>query len=209
MVPTILQYLEAHQCIDPIQLSAGEPDRFIWRWTSSSQFSSKSAYTAMFVGESAILGAKELWRTRAPNKCRFFIWLSILGRCWTSDRLFRHGLRDDNVCTLCCQGAESVDHLLLQCVFSREVWFKAFGRVGWQHLTPVAEDTFALWWVQSCKRVLKDRQGVFDSFVVLIAWCLWCERNARVFRGYYALPDRIVQQVSALAELWCKARLIS
>jgi hypothetical protein len=104
-VLTILQYLEAHQCIDPIQLSAGEPDRFIWRWTSSGQFSSKSAYTTMFVGESAILGSKELWRTRTPNKCMFFIWLSILGRCWTSDRLFRHGLRDDNVRTLCCQGA--------------------------------------------------------------------------------------------------------
>jgi hypothetical protein len=44
-----------------------------------------------------------------------------------------------------------MDHLLLQCVFSRKVWFKAFGQVGWQHLTPVAEHTFALWWVQSRK----------------------------------------------------------
>jgi hypothetical protein len=57
--------------------------------------------------------------------------------------------------------------------------------------------------------VLKDHRGAFDSFVVLIAWCLWHERNARVFRGCYALPDRIVQEVNALAELWCKARLIS
>jgi hypothetical protein len=86
-----------------------------------------------------------------------------------------------------------VDHLLLQCVFSRKVWFKAFGRVGWQHLTPVAEDNFTLWWVQSRKRVLKDRRGVFDSFVVLIAWCLWRERNVRVFKCCYALPDMIVQ----------------
>jgi hypothetical protein len=28
--------------------------------------------------------------------------------------------------------------------------------MGWQHLTPIVEDTFALWWVQSRKRVLKD-----------------------------------------------------
>jgi hypothetical protein len=97
-VPLILQYLDARHCIDQIQLHTGEPDKFVWKWTSSGRFSSKSAYEAMFFGESSILGVRELWKTHAPNKCRFYVWLAIL------DRLFKHGLRDDNVCALCYQG---------------------------------------------------------------------------------------------------------
>jgi hypothetical protein len=72
-VSIILQYLDARQCIDHIQLQVEEPDRFVWRWTASGQYSSKSAYESMFVGESSILGVKELWKSRAPNRCRFFI----------------------------------------------------------------------------------------------------------------------------------------
>jgi hypothetical protein len=79
-VLTILQYLEDHQCIDLIQLSAGEPDRFIWRWTWFGQFSSKSAYMTMFVGESTILGAKELWRTLSTYQVQVFYLAINLGK---------------------------------------------------------------------------------------------------------------------------------
>jgi hypothetical protein len=144
-VPIILQYQEARQHIKAIQLNSAEPDRFFWRWTASGQFSSKSAYDAMFASESSILGVKELWKSRAPNKCRFFIWLSLLGRTWTSERLFRHGIRSDDVCALCSQEPETIDHLLCQCVFSREVG----------ELAPSTEDTYAHWWLQVRKQVPK------------------------------------------------------
>jgi hypothetical protein len=99
--PIILQYLEARQFIGATHLNAPEPDRFLWRWTASGQFTSKSAYNVMFVGETSILGVKELRKSWAPNKCRFFIWLSLLGRSWTWDKLFRHGIRSDDTCALC------------------------------------------------------------------------------------------------------------
>jgi hypothetical protein len=34
-----------------------------------------------------------------------------------------------------------VDHLLLGCVYSREFWFKAPRRCGWQRITPSSADT--------------------------------------------------------------------
>jgi hypothetical protein len=134
-VPIILQYLDAQQCIDPIHLHADEPDHFVWRWTASEQYNSISAYKAMFVGESSIMGVKELWKTRAPNRCRFFIWLSLHGRCWMTGRLFKHGLRSEDTCALCSKEIETSDHLLCQCFFSTEIWFKVLRRAGWQHLT--------------------------------------------------------------------------
>jgi hypothetical protein len=56
-------------------------------------------------------------KVKAPNEHHFFIWLAIQDRCWTSERLQRHGL-----CALCNQGVELISHLLFGCVL--EIWFK-------------------------------------------------------------------------------------
>jgi hypothetical protein len=42
---------------------------------------------------------------------------------------------------------ESVYHLLLACVYSREVWFKVLRRCGWQGLAPSMDDCLIEWWL--------------------------------------------------------------
>jgi hypothetical protein len=42
-------------------------------------YSCRSSYLALCNEETSILGAKELWKTRAPRKCIFFMWLALLG----------------------------------------------------------------------------------------------------------------------------------
>ena len=32
------------------------------------------------------------WKSKAPLRCRFFLWLAMHNRCWISDRLARRGL---------------------------------------------------------------------------------------------------------------------
>jgi hypothetical protein len=71
-VPVLLQYLDVRQRLQQVRLSQNVSDRFAWRWSASGNYSSRSAYTAMFFGEASILGAKELWKVRAPKKCKFF-----------------------------------------------------------------------------------------------------------------------------------------
>jgi hypothetical protein len=144
-VPIILQYLNARQYMDQIQLRPDEHDCISWRWMASGEYNSKSAYQAMFVGESSVMGVKEHWKAKAPNKCRFFIWLALLDPCWTAQWLLRHGLRSEDTCLLCIQDSETVDHLLCQCVFSREIWIKLLRRAGWHLLLPTQVDTFADW----------------------------------------------------------------
>ncbi|OEL31369.1 hypothetical protein BAE44_0007612, partial [Dichanthelium oligosanthes] len=56
-------------------------DRIVWKWCPSGQYSCSSAYQALFLGQSALLGAKELWKVKAPNEFRFFFWLAIQDRC--------------------------------------------------------------------------------------------------------------------------------
>jgi hypothetical protein len=128
-----------------------------------------SAYQALFIGQFPILGAKGVWQTKAPAKCRFFAWLTLLGMHWTLERLWRHGLRDDAACTFCDQELETIDHLLTQCSYSREIWFKVLRRCGWQSLAPSIDVGVVEWWLSARKRVTKSGSGAFDSLFQLVS----------------------------------------
>jgi hypothetical protein len=108
-------------------------------WTADKSFSASSAYQAFFVERHAVPGAKLLRKTRAPPKCKFFIWLVLHDRCWTAQRRKRRNLQDDDSCALCNQLPESIAHLLLACPTSREVCFLALRRLNWQVVTPTAQ----------------------------------------------------------------------
>jgi hypothetical protein len=63
----LMQYLELRQRLQQCSVQSGVPDCFVWKWCSSGTYSSASAYRALFIGQLATLGAKELWRSRTPN----------------------------------------------------------------------------------------------------------------------------------------------
>jgi hypothetical protein len=74
------------------------------------------------------------------------------------------------------QHSETLDHLLLQCSFSREVWYRLLLPLGLQQLAPSAtEFGFADWWTTSRKRLAADSRKAFNSFVVLVCWMIWKE----------------------------------
>ena len=143
---------------------------------------SPQAYRAFFIGQHEIPGAKILHKSRAPGKCKFFLWLALHDRCWTAERRKRHNLQDDDSCALCDQESESIDHLLLGCSFARELWFNILLRLRWHFLTPGnLDESLADWWSRSRKRLQKADRKCFDSLVILTSWMIWNERNRRTF----------------------------
>jgi hypothetical protein len=60
----------------------------------------------------------------------FFLWLVAHDRCWTTDRLARRNLPHPELCALCDQEEETINHLLSSCVFAREFWFILLKRVS-------------------------------------------------------------------------------
>lgn len=207
-IPVLIDYIRVREATQDIILQPLVKDNFRWKWTPSGEFSSSSAYQAFFIGQTATPGARQLWKTKAPNKCRFFIWLALHGRVWTAERRHRHGLQPADTCVLCSQQPETLDHLLLQCVFSREVWFKALRELGWQNLTPSHDAAFVDWWLLSRRQIPKPRRKAFDSVVVLIAWYLWLERNARTFQRAASPVAVVLTSISEAIALWCRAHLI-
>ncbi|WVZ61990.1 hypothetical protein U9M48_011792, partial [Paspalum notatum var. saurae] len=116
----LVEYLAIWDLVDGLELRADVPDQQHWKLSSFSCYSSKSAYDALFVGTIKFSPWKRIWKSWAPPNCKFFIWLAILNRCWTSNRLAKCGLPHQPSCPLCDQADESIQHLLMQCVVARE-----------------------------------------------------------------------------------------
>lgn len=131
----IRQYLHLWDIMQEISIAPQRDDKFIWKWTKNQQYSAALAYRAFFIGQCGIPCAKELSKTRATPRCKLFFWPVLLGCCWTSNRLQRHNLQNSGPCALCDQESETLEHLLLGCVYSREVWFRLLCFSGLEYLT--------------------------------------------------------------------------
>jgi len=155
-VQVIMDYLLMWDLTRAVQLAPDRPDIICWKWNADTRYSTSSAYSAFFIGQHPVPGTKVLRKARAPAKCKFFIWLVLHNRCWTADRRKRHGLQDDDSCALCSQSSETIDHLLVVCPFSRELWFCLFRKVGWEVVAPtVHEYALADWWITARKQIQK------------------------------------------------------
>ena len=97
-------------------------------------------------------------------------------------RLWHHNLRNNGPCALCSQEPEFLDHLLIGCVYSREVWFRVLRAYNWHQFTPSTDAKLITWWLATRKMIAKARRMAFDSVVILVAWNIWLQRNARVFQ---------------------------
>ncbi|KAM0925058.1 hypothetical protein ACQ4PT_004454 [Festuca glaucescens] len=125
-VDATVQYLKLWSTVAAVRPVGGD-DEFAWKWTADGAFTFRSTYRAFFHGTTALPGAVHVWNSFAPFKFRFHAWLSLRGRCWTSDRRLRRGLPSHVLCPLCDAADETADHLSLQCPFARSIWVSDFG----------------------------------------------------------------------------------
>jgi hypothetical protein len=150
-------------------------------------------------------GASELWAARAPTKCKFFFWLLLHDRLWTAARRKRRGLQDDDGCTLCDQEQETAAHIAGECVYARGVWFRVLARLRAPGLMSQPGDLFLDWWLQCRTSLPSAWHAGFDSLVILVAWCLWKERNQRMFHNARRTPLQLVGFIAEEAERWSMA----
>ena len=69
----LCDYVVVWEKVVGVDLDDLTSNRFIWRWTVDGTYSASSAYRAFFIGMTSLRGAKELWKARAPAKCKFFL----------------------------------------------------------------------------------------------------------------------------------------
>ena len=167
----VIEAAALYDMLEQVQLQ-DRPDIFMWTLSPDGNYSAASAYGAMFLGSTIPLGAKQIWRTTAPPRVRFFFLLILHGRCWTVERRFHHSLQATDTCIMCDLETESMDHILLGCVFSREVWHRCFhwAHLFGSHFTPAGHAI--PWWLATKKMIPRERRKGFDSLFFLVGWRL-------------------------------------
>lgn len=136
----LCQFLRVWELTHAVALNPLQSDRFVWKWSADGRYSASSTYRAFFAGSTSLLGARELWRSKVPPRVKFFGWLALHKCLWTAARRKRHGLQDQDDCVLCGQAPETVEHLILGCVFARQLWCSLLSPIGLVTLVPEHDD---------------------------------------------------------------------
>jgi hypothetical protein len=201
----LAEYIRLWDAVELVQLSPRTPDRFVWKWSATGNYTASSAYRAFFIGMASLPGAQLIWKAIVPPKVKFFFWLALHGRLWTAERRRRHGLQQDGTCVLCDQSEETTNHLLCSCTVTRELWVRLLSPAGFLHLAPLQGSTLVDWWLQARVGMPADGRRAFDSLTLVTSWILWKERNKRTFEGlarstaqlFRAVTDELEEYVAA------------
>ncbi|WVZ96322.1 hypothetical protein U9M48_041977 [Paspalum notatum var. saurae] len=205
-VQVLSEYLLVWYLVDGVELQPDTPDQHHWKLSSSGTYSCKSAYDSLFTGTISFSPWKRIWKSWAPMNRRFFIWLAINNKCWTSDRLAKRGLPHQFVCPFCDQAEETINHILAGCVLSREVWAWILRELRLDMIPPPhASSRFCSRWSRAAATIDKNLKRGFNSLVILVAWMLWKHRNACVFDGAQPQVQAVISQVASEGHLWCLA----
>ena len=85
----------------------------------------------------------------------------------------KEGLPHPEQCILCDQQEETIHHLLVGCVFSRDFWFSLLLHFGFASLAPQPTDqSFDEWWRKVDNSASGDLRKGLNSLVILGAWSI-------------------------------------
>lgn len=187
-------------------LDDAHQDAVVWRFESGGMSSTSFAYRLFFAANTDFGCASAIWKSKAPPRLKFFMWLTVHGRCLTADNLERRGWPNQGACVLCSHTQETCTHLFVHCNFAREVWTRFRAWAGASFPIPDGDDKSTEdWWLRARKAAPKQLRRDFDAVAILVHWRIWKERNARIFEGVATDPARVVSRVIEDLRAWREA----
>ena len=140
------------------------------------------------------------------RRAKFFFWLAALDRCWTADRLERHGLPHKASCVLCDQCPETIQHILVDCPFARQVWYEMLAWIRATCQPPTRGIKLVDWWPVAKRATPKPMRKGLASMTLLTAWQIWKQRNTCTFDDD-ARPScsNTLVTIKSEANLWARA----
>ena len=139
-------------------------------------------------------------------KLSFFAWEASWGRVLTLDCLQKRGWALANICFLCQMFEESIDHLLLHCEKTREVWILLLSFFGVSWVFPFSVKEIFLGWKGSF--VGKKMREVWQVGPLCLFCVIWKARNKIAFEDSVLSLQRLkasfVYLLCSETKLWIK-----
>ncbi|KAL9673458.1 hypothetical protein QQ045_029716 [Rhodiola kirilowii] len=161
-----------------------EMNIFRWKFSSTGNFTVKSAYEVIKYYESSCSVEKaeqsdksglwkfwkKLWSTNVPNKIKVFCWRFFHNGLPDAINLWRRGVTVDRSCKLCGAPEETALHVITECWWAKAL-FSKFNLSMPCFQTVIRSPVDWLWW---CVMRLSDddRRKLF-----IVMWLCWRNRN--------------------------------
>ncbi|KAF3492859.1 hypothetical protein DY000_02054339 [Brassica cretica] len=206
----------------PILAYKGRKGRRQFKEAILSQYSTGAIYTYIQGPKPSVPWSAVVWCPMGIPRHSFLMWLVVLDRCPTKDRLLRWGLPGVNpICLLCNSQPESRDHLFFQCCYSETVWRTITLRQYWpwvQALEAGASDPRKIFiisalnrtgpalrcqfqspvgWEQNLNHMIQLRGNKYLRRLTLMAiqatvYWLWNEHNKRHHQHIFRTTDSLI-----------------
>jgi hypothetical protein len=142
-------------------------------------FEVKSYYKMRVNSESMDGPWKIIWKSKAPPRVAFFVWMPVLGKILTMDNLRKKNIIVTEWCCMCKKSGESIDHVLLHCEVASKVWNMVCQLFGIMWVMPGSlKECLGSWRAQGGNRTILQ---IWRMAPLCVMWCLWRKRNARSF----------------------------
>ncbi|XP_013633236.1 PREDICTED: uncharacterized protein LOC106338914 [Brassica oleracea var. oleracea] len=120
----ILNEIEADITELKENLCPSTEDRSMWRRGSGykTSFSTNETWRILRVNYTQCSWSRSVWFPQATPKFLFIVWLAMLNRLSTMDRISSWSRGVDETCVLCKCAPETKNHLFFGCSFSSQLW---------------------------------------------------------------------------------------
>ncbi|KAM6592906.1 hypothetical protein CsatA_000609 [Cannabis sativa] len=114
---------------------------------------------------------KIVWNRFNIPKHSFIAWLVMLGKLKTKERLMRFRVIEEDLCLLCKDSSETIEHMFYSCTFSTNCLFKIKEWLCWE-VTAVSLKTICRW--LSKARCNGFKKKVYTAVVIALIYLIWC-----------------------------------
>ena len=171
-VQVFTEYLLIWDLVDSMVLDLAVDDQHLWTLSTSGKYSSKSAcgffsQTRSYLHHGNASGKVGPRYIASSSFCLVYRW-------WTADRLLREVWHTRQPVPFV-----TIQHILVSCVFSRQVWAVIFQRLGLFDQAPQPSVShFSSWWCNAINGLPKVLGKGLNTLIILVVWEVWKHRNS-------------------------------
>jgi hypothetical protein len=169
-----------------------ENDTLVWSWnTKGGQVNAKQAYEVQCLDDHEVISNEwylDLWNWKMPLRIKLFCWLMFENRILTWDNLSKRGLIGPSRCVLCGEREESLNHLMVECLFTKEIWNSILNEFHLQR-------NWGGGLLCDCYQVWIKEMEYWKELPCYICWEIWKHRNMIIFEEHNLSLARVCNKI--------------